>query len=365
MVHNQQKTLQGSKHCHYDAVKVNPDQILSLETQQHFQRALQAHDSLFDPHFSGYNGKVGTFNMKINMGPTQPPQRKGRLPQYSKEKLHILQDKCNKLEALGVLRKSEEIDITVEYLNPSFLVSKPNGGHRLVTVFEDVGHYSKPQPSLMPDIDSTLRTISQWIYLIVTDLTSAFYQIPLARESMRYCGIDTPYKDVRVHTGCAMGMPGTETALKELMCRVLGDHLQAGFVSKLADDSYCVLKQGTRPSKKLTNIRDVKRYLNVATIAKDGLLVARRYDPLQPPAELIIVPRSVLDGLVTALHIRLDHPTKHQMMLVIRRNFFALDLSQSIDRVCDSCHTCVSLKKIPMSYTEQSSHPPPSRCHWN
>lgn len=285
MVHNQQKTLQGSKHCHYDAVKVNPDQILSLETQQHFQRALQAHDSLFDPHFSGYNGKVGTFNMKINMGPTQPPQRKGRLPQYSKEKLHILQDKCNELEALGVLRKSEEIDITVEYLNPSFLVSKPNGGHRLVTAFEDVGHYLKPQPSLMPDIDSTLRTISQWIYLIVTDLTSAFYQIPLARESMHYCGIDTPYKGVRVHTGCAMGMPGTETALKELMCRVLGDHLQAGFVSKLADDSYCVLKQGTRPSKKLTNIRDVKRYLNVATIAKDGSLRSLSHQPGNRPSE--------------------------------------------------------------------------------
>lgn len=119
------------------------------------------------------------------------------------------------------------------------------------------------------------------------------------------------------------------------------------------------LKQGTRPSKKLTNIRDVKCYLNVATIAKDDLLVARRSDPLQPPAELIIVPRSVLDGLVTALHIRLDHPTKHQMMLVIRRNVFALDLSQSIDRVCDSCHTCVLLKKFPMTYTEQSSDPPP------
>lgn len=83
------------------------------------------------------------------MGPTQPPQRKGRLPQYSKEKLHILQEKCNELEALGVLRKPEEINITVEYLNPSFLVSKPNGGHRLVTAFKDVGRYSKPQPSLM------------------------------------------------------------------------------------------------------------------------------------------------------------------------------------------------------------------------
>ncbi|CAC5393426.1 unnamed protein product [Mytilus coruscus] len=63
------------------------------------------------------------------------------------------------------------------------------------------------------------------------------------------------------------------------------------------------LKQGTRPSKKLTNIKDVKRYLNVASIANDGLLVVRRCDPLAPPNELIIVPRSVLDRLVTALHI--------------------------------------------------------------
>ena len=67
------------------------------------------------------------------------------------------------------------------------------------------------------------------------------------------------------------------------------------------------LKQGTRPSRKLTNIRDIKRYLNVATIARDGLLVTRRHDPLQPSSELIIVPRSVLDGLLTAIHIRMDH----------------------------------------------------------
>lgn len=94
-VHNQQKYYKGANTVIPILLKVNPDQILTLETQQQFQRALQAHDSLFDPHFSGYNGKVGAFNMKINMRPTQPPQRKGRLPQYSKEKLHILQDKCN------------------------------------------------------------------------------------------------------------------------------------------------------------------------------------------------------------------------------------------------------------------------------
>ena len=40
------------------------------------------------------------------------------------------------------------------------------------------------------------------------------------------------------------------------------------------------LKQGTRPSKKLTKVKDVKRYLSVATIGKDGLLVVPRKDPL-------------------------------------------------------------------------------------
>ena len=36
-----------------------------------------------------------------------------------------------------------------------------------------------------------------------------------------------------------MRMPGSETALEELMCRVLGDLFQQGVVAKLADDLSC------------------------------------------------------------------------------------------------------------------------------
>lgn len=124
-------------------------------------------------------------------------------------------------------------------VNPSFLVKNPNGGFRLVTAFADVGHYSKPQPSLMPNVDATLRLIAQWRCIIATDLTKAFYQIPLSKSSMKYCGVVTPFKGVRVYARCAMGMPGSETALEELTCRVLGDLLQQGQVAKVADDLYC------------------------------------------------------------------------------------------------------------------------------
>ena len=72
------------------------------------------------------------------------------------------------------------------------------------------------------------------------------------------------------------------------------------------------LKQGTRPSKRLTNVRDVKRYLNCTSIAKDGVLVVKRSQPFVPVIEAIAVPLSVVHGLLTALHIKHNHPSRHQ-----------------------------------------------------
>ena len=36
-----------------------------------------------------------------------------------------------------------------------------------------------------------------------------------------------------------MGMPGPETVLEEMMCCVLGDFIEEGFLVKLADVLYC------------------------------------------------------------------------------------------------------------------------------
>ena len=671
------------------SVTVDPDNILPSQSRRDFQTLHAKHDDVFSSSFKGYNGASGPFQAVVNMGPVQPPQRKGRLPLYSHDKLVELQAKFDDLEDLGIFARPEDIGVTVEYVNPSFLVKKPNGGHRLVTAFADVGRYSKPQPSVLPDVDSTLRKIGQWKYLVATDLASAFYQIPLSQGSMKYCGVATPFRGIRVYTRCAMGMPGSETALEELMCRVLGDLLVEGIVVKLADDLYCGadtpqallqnwsrvlqalasnglhlspskttvcpktttvlgwiwsegtlrasphrmstlstcsppttvkgmrsfigaykmlarvipncatylspldtsiaglksqdrihwtdelhdsfamaqsaiqssrtitlprpsdqlwivtdgsvkkhglgatmyvtrdqkplvagffsaklhgrqvtwlpcevealsiatatkhfspyiiqshhpvciltdskpcvqayeklcrgefsasprvstflttvsryqvsirhlagsanvpadfasrnappcheskcqvcsfisqlegsavhltaveevlsgharipftsrnawgriqsecpdlrrthahLKQGTRPSKKLTDIRDVKRYLQVATIASDGLLVVRQERAFQPRQERIIVPRRVLAGILTALHLQLSHPTPHQLRQVVSRYFYALDLDAAIQQVTLGCHSCLSLRNVPQAATAQSTSDPP------
>ena len=89
------------------------------------------------------------------------------------------------------------------------------------------------------------------------------------------------------------------------------------------------------------------------------MLVVRRNDPLVPSTELIIIPRSVLDGLITALHIKLDHPSRHHLELVMKRHFDALDSPKAIDHTYNSCHTCLSLQNFPDSLIEQTLEDPP------
>ena len=670
-------------------VVVDPDGCLDQDTRDKFKALNLEFDDVFNPSISKYNGASGKIEAVVNIGPTLPPQRKGRLPQYNRNTLEELQDKFDELEAAGVFAKPEQVNVHVEYLNTSFLVKKPNGGSRLVTSFGEVAQYSKPQPSLMPNVDSVLREIGKWKFMVITDLLKSFYQIPLANSSMKYCGVATPFKGIRVYTRSAMGMPGSETCLEELMSRVLGDLIQEGCVAKIADDLYvggnsptevldnwrrvlallqknnlrlsaaktiicpskaivlgwvwsngtlqasphklaalssveppstvqglrsfvgaykvlsrvlprfaelldpleqatagkesrekivwcdellltfktaqralvdnrtitipqpqdalwivtdgsvknrgiaatlyahrngslllagffsaklrkhqvtwlpceiealaigaairhfapyiiqsphttevltdnrpCVqayeklkrgefsassrvttflstvsrysvhirhiagvenlpsdyasrnprecldsscqvckfiaeledsvvrslsvsdvlqgsvkmpftsraawqatqlecphlrrthshLSQGTRPSKKATKIIDVKRYLKDVVIAADGLLVVRDHQPFQPPRERLVVPRSVLEGLLTALHIRFSHPSKYQMKRLFSRYFFALDVDKAIDLVSSSCHICESVKSIPKHFQPQSSEDAP------
>ena len=69
---------------------------------------------VFNPKIEEYNGSSGPFQAVVNMGPVQPPQRKGRIPQYSRDKLTELQKKFDDLEEVGVFVRPEDVDVAVE-----------------------------------------------------------------------------------------------------------------------------------------------------------------------------------------------------------------------------------------------------------
>ena len=78
--------------------------------------------------------------------------------------------------SLMLFAKPVDVNTAVEYLNLSFLVTKPRDATCLATPFGEIARYSKPSPSLMPNDDGILRDIARaiyiyiYIYIIVTDL---------------------------------------------------------------------------------------------------------------------------------------------------------------------------------------------------
>ena len=81
--------------------------------------------------FKDYNGSMGSFQAVVNMGPVQPPHHKGRVSQYSCNKLVELQQKFNDLERLQVFKWPKDVGICVEYLNPAFLIRRLQTSHYL------------------------------------------------------------------------------------------------------------------------------------------------------------------------------------------------------------------------------------------
>lgn len=44
----------------------------------------------------------------------------------------------------------------------------------------------------------------------------------------------------------------------------------------------------------------------------------------------MIIPISVLHGLLTSIHLQLSHPSANQMKIVMKRFFFALDIEKAL-----------------------------------
>ena len=223
-----------------DPVQVNPDKIISEEDTKKFISLLHVYDEVFNPEISKYNGKKGPCYVEVNMGSQPPPQNKGRVPNYGRGDMLELQQKMDELVRKGVFRRPQEIGVTVENVNPSFMVKKrpPSVDKRLVTDFTQIASYCRPTPTVMPDVESTLRQIATWKVMMKTDLKEAYWQIELKRSSMKYCGVVSPMKGVLVYTVGCMGLPGTEVALEELTCLLFGHLVAQGKVAKLADDMF-------------------------------------------------------------------------------------------------------------------------------
>ena len=148
-----------------DTIMLGPDNQLSDLLRIQFRQVLRKFDSVFNSNIPGYNSAAGNIDATVNMGPVQPPQRKGHVPQYSRNQLVELQDKYRRAGTSPSLPTIRKYRLDARISIASSPSRQPSPRHHLVTAFTDVGRYSIPQPSLISDVDSTLRTIAPWTYI--------------------------------------------------------------------------------------------------------------------------------------------------------------------------------------------------------
>ena len=118
----------------------------------------------------------------------------------------------------------------------------------------------------------------------------------------------------------------------------------------------------TSVPKKMKKMTDVRRYLNcgikILTGKLEGLLVVNQSTPFKPVSTRVVIPREVSDGLLTAMHLNLNHPSANQLIKVFQREFFCLDMDILARKVTDRCYTCAALKNIPSTYHKQTTSIP-------
>ena len=90
-------------------------------------------------------------------------------------------------------------------------------------------------------------------------------------------------------------------------------------------------------------------------IAPNGLITVSGNDESGIPRNQVVVPSKLFPGLLSALHHKLQHPTKYQMGKLVGRYFYCPGATALIAECVDNCLTCLSLKSLPPAILSETS----------
>ena len=71
-------------------------------------------------------------------------------------------------------------------------------------------------------------SMGKWRCIVKTDLKSAYFQIPIRKESQQLLGTVSPFKGMFVYNLAPQGLRNMAECLEELVARVFGDFMAEG-----------------------------------------------------------------------------------------------------------------------------------------
>ena len=127
-----------------------------------------------------------------------------------------------------------------------------------------------------------------------------------------------------------------------------------------------LIKLGHLPDKRKTGGENTKLKLlhnlykeGKMKVDKDGTIKVKT-DEGHYNGYVISLPAAIFRGYTNALHVRLNHPSRHQLGSLMKRYFYTVGSVEIIAEVHNNCQQCASMKVLPKVLTEDTTSKPES-----
>lgn len=149
------------------------------------------------------------------------PPIKQRYYPMSPARLKIVNDELDKMLSLGVVEKSKSA-----WSSPIVLVDKPGGGTRFCINFQKVNTVTKRDAYPLPQVTMILDRLRDAKYLTTLDVKSAYWQIPLSKESRDKSAFTVPGRGLFEFVTMPFGLHNAAATWQRFIDAVIGADLE-------------------------------------------------------------------------------------------------------------------------------------------
>lgn len=164
----------------------------------------------------------------IDVGQHRPIKQRCYL--VSPKVQEAIRDEVDKMLEAGIIEPSFS-----EWSNPIVMVKKPNGKYRFCLDFRKVNSVSKRDAYPLPNMNGILDKLRSAKYISTLDLSQAYFQIPLAKESREITAFSVPGKGLYHFTRMPYGLTGAPATFQRLLDKLIGPEMEPHAFAYLDD----------------------------------------------------------------------------------------------------------------------------------
>jgi len=180
------------------------------------------------PKASANPGVTSLAEHRINVRLHSPIKQRCYL--VSPKVQEAIRDEVDKMLAAGIIEPSYS-----EWSNPIVMVKKPNGKYRFCLDFRKVNGVSKKDAYPLPNMNGILDKLRSARYISTIDLSQAYFQIPLAKDSREITAFSVPGKGLYHFTRMPYGLTGAPATFQRLLDKLIGPEMEPHAFAYLDD----------------------------------------------------------------------------------------------------------------------------------